>query len=258
MCTLTWTSLRPGSGSEAGYQLWFNRDERLTRAPERPPSLQVAENGVRYIAPEDSEAGGTWITTNEHGVTIALLNGYLESRGPERPSYTSRGVLVRGLAGIRDPKEAFDPLSPMRLRDFQPAVVFVKAPSAPALIARWDGLTVAIDVTGERQLPLTSSGYEQDEVQQARRKLYREVVLDANPGGDPLRPDAARLAAFQSYVDPSEGPNPFTPSMLHPLAATRSQCAITVSERSVGFAYRPGPPHTTEVSVQLELPRVGA
>lgn len=260
MCTLTWTTLPPTPGRAfdggPGYQLWFNRDEQLTRAAELPPRVQVAENGVHYIAPEDSEAGGTWITVNEFGVTIALLNGYLESRGPERESYTSRGVLVRSLAGIQKVKEALDPLSPKKLRSFQPAVVFVKAPGEPALVVRWDGRDAAIDVNGERQLPLTSSGYEQDEVQQARKELYRVLVLDAAPHLDPLEPDPALLDAYHRYVDPSEGPTPFTPTMSHPRACTRSQCGIRVTARSVAFAYRPGPPHVTEVSVELELERV--
>lgn len=273
MCTLTWTTLRAGPKGkpedEPGYQLWFNRDEQLTRAPELPPRVQTAENGVRYMAPEDSEAGGTWIMVNEHGVTVALLNGYAQSRGPAPPSPTSRGHLVRGLAGISDPYQAFEPLSPRNLRSFRPAVVLVKAPHSKAVVVRWDGLHASIDMDGERQLPLTSSGYTQEEVQRERARLYQELVLAPAPKAESLEaesleteslePEAARLAAFQNYVDPEAGPTPFTPSMRHPQAATRSQCIIEVTRANASLTYRPGPPHESPVQgksvLELSLQR---
>jgi uncharacterized protein with NRDE domain len=65
-----------------------NRDERLDR-PSQPPSV-LAED-PRIIAPQDEEAGGTWIGYNEHGVLVAILNRWTDAdlRG-ER----SRGLLV--------------------------------------------------------------------------------------------------------------------------------------------------------------------
>lgn len=262
MCTLTWTGRvstveAAGSPGTAGYSLWFNRDERLTRAPELPPRVQTTPEGVRYIAPEDSEAGGTWILVNEFGLTVALLNGYIESRGPEREIYESRGTLVRSLAGLMSPLEALGQLSPRDLAIYRPAVVVLKAPGMPALIARWDGLTVAIDMDGERQLPVTSSSYEQDDVQRRRRDLYRTLMAQDAPGSDGSPPAPECLAAFQNYVDPDEGPTAFTPTMARSDAATRSQCQIEVSGESVRFMYRPGPPHVTDVSAVLDLPRCG-
>lgn len=263
MCTLTWTSRLHGQDEAAltdllGYSLWFNRDELLTRGPEIPPRIQTSPEGVRYIAPEDSEAGGTWIAVNEHGLTVALLNGYTLSRGPALHRYESRGTLVRNLAALERPLESLAMLSPKELANYQPAVVFLKAPGEPALVARWDGLTVAIDVNGERQLPLTSSSYEQDEVQKSRRALYASLVLEGVEGERAESPAPARLSAFQSHVDAEHGPTAFTPTMLRPDAATRSQCHIMVTETNVHFEYRPGPPHATEVSVALDLPRSGA
>lgn len=261
MCTLTWTQARPTSSSDSHvapeYQLWFNRDEMRARAAELPPRLQVSEDGVRFIAPEDSEAGGTWITANEHGVTVALLNGYAEARGSSRSDYTSRGVLVRSLAGAQALKDTLDALSPKSLKEYHPAVIFVKTPGVPALVVRWDGQCAALDFAGERQLPLTSSSYEQDEVQRARRDLYRTIVSDPSPQGDPLAPPADRLAAFQNYVDPSAGPTHLTPIMGRSDAATRSQCVISVTEARVSFSYRPLPSPGAEPSAPIELRRVG-
>ena len=263
MCTLTWTNRLPGQEPSdevdgPGYALWFNRDELLTRGPEIPPRIQTSPEGMRYIAPEDSEAGGTWIAVNEHGLTVALLNGYIVSRGPALERYESRGTLVRLLATLERPLEYLAMLSPRELALYRPAVVVLKAPGEPALVARWDGLTVAIDVSGERQLPLTSSSFEQDEVQLSRRALYASLVLGDDESQRAAAPDPERLAAFQSHVDPEHGPTAFTPTMLRSDAGTRSQCHITVTETNVHFEYRPGPPHATEVSVALDLPRSGA
>ncbi len=265
MCTLTWTTrakahtagspASPGATEHDGYALWFNRDERLTRAPEIAPRLQVTKEGVRYLAPEDSEAGGTWISTNEHGLTVALLNGYTVSRGPARTGYESRGALVRNLAGLRRPQEALGHLTDDALKPYRPAVVFIKGAGEPALVARWDGRQVVLDAQAERQLPLTSSSYEQDDVSQERRAIYERLVLAGDPG-DPLAPDPERLEAFQRFVDPEAGPTAFTPTMQREDAGTRSQCFITVSAEATRLMYRPGPPHSTDVSTTLELARV--
>ena len=85
MCTVTWVH------SQAGYELFFNRDERTGRGPESP-ACEAETNGVRWLAPRDSDAGGTWLAVNEHGLTLGLLNGYADSLGTTPP----RNGLVAG------------------------------------------------------------------------------------------------------------------------------------------------------------------
>ncbi|MEM1449274.1 MAG: NRDE family protein [Planctomycetota bacterium] len=260
MCTLTWThrlaavdestaeSTAGGTGSS--YQLWFNRDELRTRGDEVPPAVETTPSGVRYIAPADSDAGGTWLAVNEAGVTVALLNGYRDSKGPPRESWTSRGHLVRSMADVTGPDEAWTRLTPARMAEYRPAIVVVVAPDAPTLIARWDGLDLAMDPIGERQLPVTSSSYEQDAVQRARRRLYRAIVSN----GDPGPPSPELLAAYQSHVGEG-GPDAFTPSMSRPDAATRSQCHVAVDGSAVRLSYAPGPPHETAHGEPLSIER---
>ena len=68
MCTVTWTR-RPD-----GYSVFFNRDELRSRKEALPP--RVHDDGtVSYVAPEDGDFGGTWLSVNGAGVTIGLLNG---------------------------------------------------------------------------------------------------------------------------------------------------------------------------------------
>ena len=253
MCTLTFTgpglvlaanaeaeerTMSPGDPA-GGYRIWFNRDELRSRGPEIPPSEARTPTGVRYIAPTDSDAGGTWIAANEFGVTVALLNGFIESKGPPRALYTSRGALVRSLADLAGISQVWSRLTPARLADFRPSVLCVLAPGERPAVIRWDGRDVEIDVLGDRQLPLTSSSYEQDEVQRFRRDLYREQVTARAAGGPPRPSD---LAAFHAFIG-GDGPSAMTPSMAREDAATRSHCVIHVLPGETRFGYIPGPPH---------------
>lgn len=250
MCTLTFTgpALRapkrgaPQVAEHAGYQVWFNRDERVERGDEIPPAEARTPSGVRYLAPTDSDAGGTWIAVNEFGVTVALLNGFTVSKGPTRSHYTSRGVLVRSLAGLKHLPELWARLSPAELAPFRPAVVCLLFPGQRPVVARWDGRDVEVDLDGTGQLPLTSSSYEQDDVRTYRRDLYQERVTTRAKGGAARPQD---LEEFHAYVTP-KGPTAMTPSMSREDSATRSHCAIDVRPGNIRFAYQPGPPHGTE------------
>src|SRR5687768_2764715 len=90
MCTLTWLE------QDDGYFVAFSRDERRSRAPGIGPKV-FERAGVKWIAPIDAEAGGTWLAVNELGLTLALLNGYRfmdASSAGEAGKWTSRGELA--------------------------------------------------------------------------------------------------------------------------------------------------------------------
>ena len=252
MCTLTWTRARGEATGPEGYRLWFNRDELRSRGPEVPPRVEETPSGLRYVAPADSDAGGTWIAANELGITVALLNGYRSSRGEPRDQWTSRGHLVRELAGIRSLTDAWRRLTPKRLRPFRPLVLAILTPDRAALIARWDGQDVSLDPRGQRQLPVTSSSYEQSEVQVRRRALFAEMVRIDPGSGEPV--EASELEAFQRWT-PEGGADAFSPSMSRVDSATRSQCRVEVTPSDVTFAYTPGPPHEADPLSPLQLPR---
>jgi uncharacterized protein with NRDE domain len=64
----------------------------LTRAAAPPTRLEPGEAGVPpLVAPQDLEAGGTWMGLNAPGVFVALTNRPTEARDPAR---RSRGLLV--------------------------------------------------------------------------------------------------------------------------------------------------------------------
>src|SRR6266849_6073651 len=115
MCTVSWIH------EDGGYQLFCNRDEKLTRQPASDPQV-LYHDGVRFLAPIDADSGGTWLATNEFAVTVCLLNGAQRSIGipacaPFRLSnkdkkgclcYRSRGVIVLELATAKSIEEVHD------------------------------------------------------------------------------------------------------------------------------------------------------
>ncbi|WP_017342828.1 NRDE family protein [Halorubrum sp. T3] len=89
MCTLTlaWRAF-----GDAPVALAATRDEALDR-PSEPPALRTDDGDeVRYVAPRDAEAGGTWIGVSEGGLVVAVTNLWLDA---DREGDRSRGLLVR-------------------------------------------------------------------------------------------------------------------------------------------------------------------
>src|SRR5689334_3842624 len=91
MCTVTWVRRK------RGYDLLCNRDEKRTRKKAVPPRPAVL-GGVQYLAPIDADHGGTWIATNEFGLSACLLNGANLTCGEcTAAGIRSRGLLLRDL-----------------------------------------------------------------------------------------------------------------------------------------------------------------
>ena len=90
MCTATWRF------DESGYDLLFNRDERRSRSPGEPPRRDESD-GICFLAPRDSAAGGTWIGVNDHGVSIFLLT-YIMPKFT--PLFTRKGVELPKITAV--------------------------------------------------------------------------------------------------------------------------------------------------------------
>ncbi|ELZ39263.1 NRDE family protein [Halorubrum tebenquichense] len=97
MCTLTlaWRTF-----GDAPVALAATRDEALDR-PSEPPALR--DEDIRYVAPRDAEAGGTWIGVAEGGLAVAVTNRWLDA---DRDGDRSRGLLVRDCLTADSAEEA--------------------------------------------------------------------------------------------------------------------------------------------------------
>ena len=233
VCTVSWI---PGSTS---FELFSNRDERRTRAREvAPQEYELA--GVRYLAPLDSEAGGTWIVVNEFGLALCLLNNYQARFAPEAADARSRGLLVKALAdaesleelSLRTPAEDL-----ARYRGFR--LLGLQAGHAPRLV-EWDG-AVRTEHVGPNA-PLVSSSVDLDGATDTRHASYEGVASTR----------AAHLAFHASHAD---GPGPRSVCMHRPDAATRSLTHVRVDAAEVVMRHAAGAPCDTPLGDELRLAR---
>jgi uncharacterized protein with NRDE domain len=109
-----------------------NRDEALDRSS-RPPG--VIDDDPRVVAPQDEEAGGTWIGYNDAGLFVAITN-----RRSDREGERSRGLLVRDALGCESASDALA-LVRTELADREYAGFnLVIADATEAHLLEWDGV----------------------------------------------------------------------------------------------------------------------
>ena len=241
MCTLSWL------GEPDGYALYFNRDERLTRAPALPPA-RADLNGVAYLAPTDGDFGGTWIGVNEHGVTIALLNRYAETPTEPGPGRVSRGLLVRSLLDARTAGRAIDRLAPGTLGRYQPFTLAAVDPGREVLITGWTGTLLLRALVERPGMIRTSSGRDQAEAERIRGATWHDML-----GPDSVTREL--LDRFHRSHDPERGP--FSVCMHRPEAATRGYTVISVDPHRVELTHVEGAPCEGGPVTTLSLPRRG-
>lgn len=238
MCTVSWIR-----GAD-GYDLLFNRDELKSRGEALPPRAD-ATAGVRWIGPVDPDAGGTWIATNELGLTIGVLNGNRTADG-ERPAWTSRGLLAPQLAGCADIGAVTAALRRLELDAYRSFRLLAIGPVAPVIVAEWDRKQLVVDENAESRMPLVSSSFDESAVGRARRAEFARVT-----GGRPL--SLERLLEFQCSTE--GGPSAFTVAMERPEASTRSLTHVTVTAMDVVMRYHPGRPDVPAQESMLRLER---
>lgn len=229
MCTVSWRH------DDNGYQLLCNRDEKRTRAIAVAPRIRVRD-GVRFIAPTDADSGGSWISANEFGVSVCLLNGdNLSGTSRQRyESYRSRGLLLLELVTVNSVMEVCERISYLDLSIFAPFTVVALEPGLHAMIIEWNGSERAILPYGEPFVPLISSSFDPDGVRFRRRREFERCVADSG------KLDANALYAF--HESHGHGPDAYSPCMHRVDAETVSFSWLRVSESCVNFFYSPAAP----------------
>lgn len=224
MCTVTWLPTREG------FELRMNRDELRTRAVALPPSVYERE-GVRYIAPRDVDGGGTWITVNDAGVAVCLLNGTGLPDG--RVASRSRGLLVEDFADVRSVSEVRIRLADAGLSVYSPFTLLVLEPGTPACVARWNGSTLVVDPAARPSALLTSSSVDSDAVVASRTAVFREFMRTSRGR------DAEMLEQFHRDHSPERGHR--SVCMHRPDASTVSFTRVTVCRDAALVHYEDGP-----------------
>ena len=165
MCSMAW-AFRDG-----GYELRFNRDEKWARPASADPSLET-DHPVPGACARDTAAGGTWLFTNEYGLTLAVLNAYPGGRIPPA-GRRSRGEIPFVAASAKTIDEAESALVAYGCADF--------APFEAILIAEGQVRHFSWDGEGFRNLSLparkflTTSSVECELVKSVRNARFDEI-----------------------------------------------------------------------------------
>jgi hypothetical protein len=214
-----------------GFYVAMNRDEKLDRLTALPPSIaEIASR--RAIFPREP-AGGTWVSTNDGGVCLALINWHRIQREPKH-DLVSRGQIVRELGGKCSADEIATGVMKLPLRKLRPFRLIAIVPSEKIVVEwRWNLEWLTMRSHKWQRHHWFSSGFDEK-----RAELERQRVCDAVHNGQ-LPGSLGWLRQLHRSHAPKRGP--FSICMHRPDAATVSYTEISVSERGATMRYKPGP-----------------
>jgi uncharacterized protein with NRDE domain len=174
MCTVTFIARR------RGYCLGMNRDEKLTRASGLPPMERVIA-GRRVICPSEPR-GGTWIASNESGVTFALINWYsIAARVASKA--TSRGQVVVGVSALDNEQTAQARLEKMPLATTNPFRLIGIFPGEASIIEwRWDLKRLTHQKHAWQTKQWISSGFAEATAQKIRSQTFQAAWQQSSAG----------------------------------------------------------------------------
>jgi hypothetical protein len=225
MCTVTW--LR----NKAGYSLFFNRDERITRRPALGPKLSELR-GVKYVAPVDGDHGGSWIGVNEFGVSFCLLNRYGDIPIAEQKTYVSRGLLLLDLLDCCDLGSLQVRMPQFDLSRFRPFTLLGVAIKPPSILFQWTGFDFSVATDAESFVPFTSTSVREPGIALLREQQFQ--LLKSGGLSD------STLELFHRSHVPERGA--YSVCMHREGASTVSLSKVVVSNHEIEFGYEAGSP----------------
>ncbi|QIB73586.1 hypothetical protein GL213_11305 [Halogeometricum borinquense] len=239
MCTLTiaWQVFE-----EAPVVVAANRDEAMNR-PSEPPSAVAGDPA--FVAPRDTEAGGTWVGYNERGVFVGVTNRWIEVEGGgER----SRGQLVRDALRSESAADARETVEAALKTDTYDAFNLVVADAAEAYLFEWDGslettrltpgVHVVVNVGADGAYFEPEDRPEVGAQQAANAQRVREALEPRTESPEAWRDRAKSVLRDHDYGVCIHDPDG--------RFGTRSSSLITLwADNGADYAFAPGPPCET-------------
>lgn len=244
MCTVTFIPRK------SGYCLGMNRDEQRTRPSGLPPTRHYYPNGATVICPTEP-TGGTWISLNDSGISLALVNWYSV---PARVTgmKVSRGEVVRRLAAIRDPRELKRGMREIPLDRINPFRLIVVLLGLREIVEmRWDLVTLRRLALPWKAQQWISSGFNEPTAQRFRSEVFTEKCKEPDFGSH------LWLRRLHSSHLPEAGP--FSTCMHRDDAVTVSYTELTVSNHRSMMRYQVASPCKPSGAFRAKLtPEVGS
>jgi hypothetical protein len=214
-----------------GFYLAMNRDEKLERFTALAPAI-VDLDSRRAVFPREPP-GGTWISANEAGVCLALLNWYRIARELDN-GVVSRGEVVRVLAAKSTAAEVAQGIAGLPLRKLRPFRLIAIVPSEKRVTEwRWNLQRLTTRNYEWRSLHWFSSGFDERRVQLERQRVCNAASKQELAG------TLTWLRQLHCSHAPKRGP--FSICMHRADARTVSYTEIVVSKRRATMRYTPGP-----------------
>jgi hypothetical protein len=225
MCTV---SFLPNA---RGFYLAMNRDEKLDRLTALVPA--IVELGSRRAVLPREPTGGTWISANDAGVCLALINWHRVAREPKH-DVISRGEIVRALAGRSSGGEIADGVAKLPLRKLRPFRLIAIVPSEKLVTEwRWNLQWLTVRNHEWQRQHWFSSGFDEGRAELERRHICGAAHARQSASG------LNWLRELHRSHEPARGP--FSICMHRPDAATVSYTEVAVSGRRATMRYKPGP-----------------
>jgi uncharacterized protein with NRDE domain len=235
MCTMTWVV------KDGGYELFFNRDELVSRSRADLPSIQQVDD-VQYLSPTDADAGGTWIAANQFGITACLLNHYEFEQIATYKQWTSRGEIIRSFATTENLGVVEQKFLEFELDDYRAFRMFVIDRAGNNRLCVWDGHQARIEF--DVATPKSSSSVDAKHVKSLRKQLFYELDLNNSK-------DSVQFIKYHSSHVPSKSIE--SVCMHRKDANTVSFSHVIVSAESVAFAYADGAPCRASLGKPLRI-----
>ena len=218
-----------------------NRDEMVDR-PSEPP--QRIDDEPAVIAPRDSEAGGTWIGHNEHGLFVGITNRWTDA---ELAGDRSRGLLTRDALRKESAEEAARFVeSAVRDHEFD-GFNLVVADENAALLLEWDGqlavrnfqpgvhVVVNVGADGDWRIPEERP---EDGRQQGENAAAVRTELRPEPGEQA----GAWIERAADVISDHE----YGVCIHRDRFGTRSSSLVTIGPEGSRYRFADGPPCETE------------
>jgi hypothetical protein len=254
MCTVSFLPLTDGA-----YLLGTNRDESFIRGHARPPAVFQRGKG-RSIMPRDPDAGGTWVSVDEHGRCLCILNGD-QPAVPSPAEAPSRGTLVLELAECATSIEMQHILQrrhaagSLTQKAFKLLIVEPGGGglSASAALIEWNGRDVPCLRVLEGPCVLVSSSFDPERVSAYRRRVFASLASMPTVDTDALV--AAQSLWHAAHSEDEPGGGTLSVCMHREEASTVSYTAVHVDTHRVLMTYQAGAPceRGSPVSVSLDM-----
>lgn len=169
MCTVSWLL------NELGYDVFFNRDEQKSRSIALPPEINKI-NQINCLMPIDPDGRGSWIATNEYGLSLCLLNFY--QNGWTKSSLKSRGLLVKELSCLCTIDDVIEMLNLLDMSCYAPFSLLLFSSdltltSGQIINFQWDGKLLSQKLS---ESPVISSSILFQDVLLERQQTYLSIM----------------------------------------------------------------------------------